>query len=126
MNAIGYLKEVCDDRRDEAEAVVPGSNGHYGVHSFQGIYYDLACIKTAAAEGRPYELREHMLDKALERVDTRLDCADFVVPALIMLLKEYAGTQYLSAADQTRIERSLINFKYWLDEPGEVHACFFT
>ncbi len=126
MNAIQYLEEVRDLRAAEASAVVTNDMGHHGVHSFQGIYYDLACIKAASAAGKPYTIRPHALDKALERVDTRLDCADFVVPALIMLLKEYAGTEYLSKEDQARIEKSLINFKYWLDEPGEVHACFFT
>ncbi len=66
------------------------------------------------------------IDKALQWLDSRNDCADFMVPALIRMQREHRNTQRLNEAYGQKIEDSLIRFKYWLDEPGEVHACYFT
>ena len=41
------------------------------------------------------------------------------------MLREHRGTR-LNEEQAQKIEQSLIHFKYWLDEPGDVHACFFT
>lgn len=65
------------------------------------------------------------IDAALDWVRTRHDCAEFNIPALIRMLHEHRGTRLAEDYAQ-KIEDALIGFKYWLDEPGEVHACFFT
>lgn len=129
MKALQYLESVllqgaADAQKSEAEILaVPD---YHGVNSFQGIYYDLAGIICAKAQGKPCRIRSVILKKALDRIDQRLDCADFIIPALFLLLKEYRGTAYFPEEEALRVEKSLINYKYWLDEPGEVHACFFT
>ena len=66
------------------------------------------------------------LDTVLKWVDDRNDCADFYFPALYLILKRNRGTERLPEEYAQKIEKSVLNFKYWLDEPGEVHACFFT
>jgi len=66
------------------------------------------------------------IDLALQWLDSRNDCADFMIPALVRILKEHRGTPRLNEDKVQKIEDSLLNFKYWLDEPGDVHACFFT
>lgn len=129
MKAYDYLKTVAEDGRAEAALSaeeVQKIRDYHGVNSFQGLYYDIACIYCAEKEGKPYRIRPHILDKALDRLDTRFDCADFVVPSLLCLLRYWRGTQYLPEEDAARIIKSLLNFKYWIDEPGEVHACYFT
>ena len=129
MDRQQYLREVAASGKAHmaptiAEALAQAS--YHGVDSFQGMYYDLALMELVAAEGTTAPIREHIMDKALQRIDTRLDCADFIIPGLIRMLMAHRGTERLSEALAARIEKSLIGFKYWLDEPGDIKACFFT
>ena len=129
MDRLVWLQDVMLQGKDAAAVSVEEAwkiKDYHGVNSFQGVYYDLAGMTLAKEAGKPYHMRKHILDKALDRIDTRLDCADFVIPALFRMLKEFSGTEYLTKEDEKRICDSLIGYKYWLDEPGEVHACFFT
>ncbi|MGI5899091.1 MAG: hypothetical protein ACOX8S_04105 [Christensenellales bacterium] len=66
------------------------------------------------------------IDGALNWIDQRNDCADFLIPALVRMLHQHRNTPRLDEAYAQKIEDSLVGFKYWLDEPGEVHACYFT
>ena len=83
-------------------------------------------MELAAAGYSVPPARNFMIQKALDRIDARLDCADFVIPALIRMLHAHGGTERLSSGMAARIKESLVNFKYWLDEPGDVQACYFT
>ncbi|MTI96445.1 MAG: hypothetical protein FH749_13395 [Firmicutes bacterium] len=56
------------------------------------------------------------LDFALEFVDARRDCADFIVAGLIRAL--YCYGQNLPGEQREAIARSLLGFQYWLDEPN--------
>lgn len=129
MNRIEYLSEVCKTgdlkgTRDADKAAL--EKNYHGFDSFQGLYYDLAKMELQAAGIQTQPVREFMIEKALDRVDTRLDCADFVIPALVRMYRAHKGTNRLSDTMAEKIKKSLIGFKYWLDEPGDIHACFFT
>ena len=129
MDRYDYLKEVSESGQRQAATTpeeVRDDLSYHGFNSFQGLYYDLANMELAAAGHGAPPAREFMIGKALDRIDARLDCADFAVPALIRMLRAHRGTDRLSDSMAAKIEKSLINFKYWLDEPGEVHACYFT
>ncbi len=129
MKNLDYLKHVCAVGQEKAAKTpeeMAKAMGHGGYNSFMGLYYDLALMELAMRGEYMGEARDFAIDKALERIDTRLDCADFAIPALIRMLHEHRGTPRLKEDVAKRIETSLINFKYWLDEPGDVHACFFT
>ncbi|MCI8622672.1 MAG: hypothetical protein HFG26_03300 [Provencibacterium sp.] len=77
----------------------------------------------ARGESAP-ALNTECLDATLQWVDARNDCADFYIPALQLMLRRHRSL--LPEGYAQKIEESLAGFKYWLDEPGEVHACFFT
>ncbi|MBQ4074818.1 MAG: hypothetical protein IJD39_06420 [Clostridia bacterium] len=129
MDRITYLKQVIEAGKAHmapSPALALEEKSYHGVDSFQGLYWDLAEMEIAAAEGRPAVTRDYILEKGLNRLDTRLDCADFVIPALLRMLFAHKGTNRLSDEMAEKIQNSLISFKYWLDEPGEIHACFFT
>jgi len=129
MDRLQYLQQVVESGKLHMAPTVEEAMAHksyHGVDSFQGLYYDLALMELAAAEGTVPTIREHIIDKALDRIDTRLDCADFIIPALIRMLMAHRGTGRLPEEMAQRIEKSLIGFKYWLDEPGTIQACFFT
>lgn len=129
MDRISYLqlvsqrcREVMAASKEEAYAV----KAYHGADSFQGLYYELAQMELSKETGERPHIRDYIIEKALERINTRLDCADFVIPALIRMLYEHRGTDRLPEDMAKKIDESLIGFKYWLDEPGEVHACYFT
>ena len=129
MDRISYLQLVSDSCRDKMSSTKEEAmavKAYHGADSFQGLYYELAQMELAKATGIIPHVRDYIIDKALDRMDTRLDCADFVIPAIIRMLYEHRGTDRLPEEMAKRMEKSLIGFKYWLDEPGEVHACYFT
>lgn len=74
------------------------------------------------AEGR--RIDETPLIGLCEFVDHRFDCADF---RLVVLLKTlYAYKDLLSSKTVERIKRSVLDFKYWIDEPGEDSLCYWS
>lgn len=73
-------------------------------------------------EGRSIDEAE--LLSLCDFVDARYDCADFRMVSLIRT--RYAYWHLLSAAAQARIERSILGFKYWMDEPGQDGMCYWS
>ncbi len=85
-----------------------------GAKSFKGIY-DLSLGK---------EINEEEIESLCKFVDARYDCADFRVVVLIKTLYEYKS--FLSTPMQERIKNCLLDFKYWMDEPGEDPMCYWS
>ncbi len=129
MDHLEYLRFVVNTGREKAAGTreeMDRAGWDHRFDSFTGLYLELAKMETAM-RGDPLEpVREFAVEKALDRIDARLDCADFTIPALIRMLREHRGTPRLSETLAKKIDRSLVNYKYWLDEPGEIHACYFT
>lgn len=61
-----------------------------------------------------------------DMVDARKDTADFGVTALVRILLLDRKTGALDAATRTRIEKTVLGFKYWLDEPGKDKMCYWS
>lgn len=57
-------------------------------------------------------------------VDGRNDCADFSMQTLLRIYIAYRDR--LRPEDAGRIRRTLLGFKYWMDEPGEDGMCFWS
>lgn len=64
------------------------------------------------------------MDGTLGYIDSRYDCADFRLQPLIRLLYDY-GDQ-IPADTMEKIKSTVLNFKYWLDEPGDDSMCFWS
>ncbi len=86
-----------------------------------GIWTDLARLENG---GR--EISLPALDAALAFVDAREDTADFTLAGLVRLYYKYAGSRRLAPELETRIHDSLVNFKYWLDEPNPSYMELWT
>ena len=54
------------------------------------------------------------LDRALQRIDQRIDCADFDLAFALRFYRLGAGTEQ----DRQRIRESALKFRYWQNEPG--------
>lgn len=57
-------------------------------------------------------------------VDERYDCADF--RAVVLLKTLYAYSDLLSKNTTERIKKTLLDFKYWMDEPGDDSLCYWS
>lgn len=69
---------------------------------------------------------ETVIEEALEFVRTRQDCADFTAVGLLRILYQYAGSPHLSSTLAATIRQTLLEFKYWIDEPGREMMCFWS
>jgi hypothetical protein len=57
-------------------------------------------------------------------VDTREDCADFRLTSLIRIL--YQFSHLLSTETLGIMKSTILNFRYWMDEPGNDSMCFWS
>jgi unsaturated rhamnogalacturonyl hydrolase len=86
-----------------------------------GSIYGQVC---RVALGLP--VSEQPIEEACQKLDDRLDCADFRAAALIRMLQLNDVSDSLPETVRRRIEGALLNFKYWLDQPGKDQMCFWS
>eukprot|EP01022_Parablepharisma_sp_SALTPOND_P013647 TRINITY_DN1831_c0_g2_i1.p1 TRINITY_DN1831_c0_g2~~TRINITY_DN1831_c0_g2_i1.p1 ORF type:complete len:697 (+),score=53.19 TRINITY_DN1831_c0_g2_i1:85-2091(+) len=63
---------------------------------------------------------------ALEKIDARLDCADFTINAILRMLYIDLSTHTLPGDLKEKMKKSVLGFKYWFDEPGHTSTIFGT
>ena len=66
---------------------------------------------------------EH-LTGACDYIDGRYDCADFRIQPILRIL--YVHSDKLSDTISERLKKTLLGFKYWMDQPGEDSMCFWS
>lgn len=95
----------------------------------KAAWYEVARL---AAGGKPHE---GVLLASLDFIDARKDCADFVLHGILRLLYQftpYGGGQGmrigqpLSVSLVSRARQTVLNFKYFPDEPGVDSLCTWT
>jgi len=57
-------------------------------------------------------------------IDSRYDCADFRMVTILRTL--YAYRDLLSEETVARIRKTVLSFKYWMDEPGDDTMCYWS
>jgi hypothetical protein len=80
-------------------------------------------IARLAAGATPHE---GILSAGLDYIDARYDSADCSLLAYIRLLNQYRHHLRLSEDLIARAEKTILNFKYWPDEPGRDEMCTWT
>ncbi len=87
------------------------------IHTQQNqVYYDLVNGKGGIDWSR--------LDGTLEYIDGQYDCADFDLVGLVRIIYEF-GDQ-IPVGTKAKIDKTLLNFRYWWDEPGENSMCYWS
>ena len=66
------------------------------------------------------------IGEACAKLSAREDCADFKAAALVRLLYLDNLQPSLPAATRSLVEQTLLEFKYWIDEPGQDEMCYWT
>ncbi len=92
--------------------------------TFHAAYYEVAKLELKRRGLCSEEFSYDHLELTLDRIKNRQDMAEFGIPALVRILKEYR--ELLPPVVIADIEETLIGFRYWLDEPGEINACYFS
>ncbi len=86
-----------------------------------GVWTDIVKL-SAGAEG----VNPVALTAALEFVNKRSDPGDFTFNGLLRMYYLFRGTGKLSAAEEAQIKDAILNWKYWLDEPGVTYVEMWT
>jgi len=66
------------------------------------------------------------IERAVEKVNKREDCADFRIHPLLRIMYQFGGSPLLDPELKRRIKRCILGFKYWPDEPGIDGMCTWT
>lgn len=109
-----------DERRAQLLAYCVATFGSAGGANYECPYVDLALLQAGV------ETRGLGIQHTLEKLDRRLDCADFQLPAMLKLLYDYEGSPVVSEDMMRRVRTSILGFKYWFDEPGGDDMCMWT
>lgn len=78
-----------------------------------------------ATEGDPAVARDMIL-QGLIGIRERRDCADFYLAALFRLWRDYRDKGIFEEEVWRQIKDTMLNFRYWIDEPGDDVMWFFS
>ena len=67
---------------------------------------------------------DELLFNVLDYVDNRYDCADFRLVSLMRVMYKYGDV--IPENQYEAIKTTMLNFKYWMDQPGEDSMCFWS
>ncbi len=90
----------------------------YDDKAASSIYYTLARLIAGDAAPDDFDI----IYTALDKIDKREDCADFYLACLLRMYAQFP----LDSIIKARIKKSVLNFRYWMDENGQDGMCFWS
>lgn len=84
--------------------------------------YTIYLLLASYAIGQKDEHDNEILLQQLDLLDTRIDCADFIVNGFLRFMHCYE----LDETVQKHAKKVLLNFRYWMNEDGEDGMCFWS
>ena len=78
------------------------------------------------ALGQYEKVDEGVIRDTCEFINARRDCSDFVIQGILRLMYWEREKQQLSSKISVLMKDTVLGFKYWIDEPGEVTMCMHT
>lgn len=86
------------------------------------IHTAIAMLKTNGN----VQAAENMLLEGIEGIEQRKDCSDFYLVGLFRLWRDERNSGLFSEAFWDRVKASILNYRYWIDEPGDDVMWFFS
>ena len=134
---VGAVADTEPDQGDAAVDVDPGPPGQEVAFQASQAYLARQAEYLAFCGGGLYgqscrvargesDLDDGAIDAAIAHLGERRDTADFRANGLVRLLYLDNDTGALGDDRRAAIEQSLLDFKYWLDEPGEDGMAYWT
>lgn len=108
----GTNKERIMEEIAKVTSIARGEDDGFAIYPMLARYY-----LGKAGEGDLEEIRV-----TLSQIDRRMDCADFMTCGLIRLMKLYDLGREL----EEEIKKTMLNFRYWMDEDGFDGMCFWS
>jgi hypothetical protein len=87
----------------------------------KGFFYELVRLY----KHQP-PIHEEIIRAALTYINDRYDCSDFVMLGIMRLLFQFQESPLLSTELVSEARQTILNFKYWPDEPGIDSMCSWT
>lgn len=88
------------------------------------IKMDVKCFRDIEKLDRGESIDEAQILEILDFIDARYDCADFRMVCVIKTLYQYP--RLIGAATLAAMKKTVLGFKYWMDEPGEDGMCYWS
>ncbi len=107
--------------RQRREALIDHCLANPAGPNIKGYYYEL--VRIACDRG---PVHESLIEAALDYIDERRDCSDFVMLGIVRLLYQLKGKRLCSRRLLDHAERTLLGFKYEPEEPGIDSMCYWT
>lgn len=92
--------------------------------SRHGENFVMKTIAILETQGRLTDEAQEILETTIKKIEKKEDCADFYLGTMIHLLKHYRN--FLSDETVRQIKRVLLDFRYWIDEPGNDVMWYFS
>lgn len=86
------------------------------------IYSEIAKM----ALGQWNKVKHEPFTQVLAQINQRADCSDFYLVGLLGALIRYGNDAAFPAALKSEIAQCAVNFKYWMDEPGQDSMCYWS
>ena len=67
-----------------------------------------------------------VLMDTIERINRRSDCSDFYLVGLLGMMHRHSQDVLVPREVRQPLQDCVLNFRYWMDEPGEDAMCFWT
>ena len=83
-----------------------------------------SCFDDIKMLARGEKADESQIEGILSFIDERFDCADFRMICILRSLCKY--NTVISQPMLERMKRTVLGFKYWMDEPGEDSMCYWS
>ncbi len=109
----GKAPARLDDRIAEALGEVAG-------HAEADTVRAIACFAVGMSGGET----DAMIEGALPAIENCDDCADFILVPLLWC--RIAFGEKIGAATRERIDRAILGYRYWMDEPGNDVQWYFS
>jgi hypothetical protein len=86
------------------------------------IHKALAILST----GGDIKEAESIILRGLDGINNRRDCSDFYLISMFRIWKEYREAKFFSEEFWAQVKSTILNFRYWIDEPGDDVMWFFS
>ena len=106
-------RETVEGRKAQALRFIAG----HGQHNIQRVL-------AGAASSAKVDAAEAILTQQFEFIESGADCGDFYMVALLVMLRRLP--QALGPDWTARAKRMALNWRYWIDEPGNDVRWYFS
>ncbi len=76
--------------------------------------------------GRWTDINEAVILQTIENIDRRADCSDFYLVGLLGAMIRYMDDPAFPDGLRQPLQSCVLNFRYWMDEPGDDAMCFWS